>query len=81
MAWGVGGRRDVMLLELKHPLRRAQELRPRKHMLEEMGAAYTASGMITLDGTRMYTLTAATDDVIDEALACFKRVLASIEDA
>ena len=71
----------VMLLDLKHPLRLAKELKPRKHMMEEMGAAYTASGMITLAGSRMYTSMADTDEVIDEALARFERVLASVEGA
>ena len=37
----------VMVLDLKHPLRLAKELKPRKHMLEEMGAAYTASAVFT----------------------------------
>ena len=69
----------VMLLDLKHPLRLAKELKPRKHMLEEMGAAYTANGMITLAGSRMYTSMADTDEVIDDALARFERVLASVE--
>jgi glutamate-1-semialdehyde 2,1-aminomutase len=69
----------VMLLDLKHPLRLAKELKPRKHMMEEMGAAYTASGLITLAGSRMYTSMADTDDVIDDALQRFERVLASVE--
>jgi glutamate-1-semialdehyde aminotransferase len=69
----------VMLLDLKHPLRLAKELKPRKRMMEEMGAAYTASGMITLAGSRMYTSMADTDEVIDDALERFERVLASVE--
>ncbi len=71
----------VMLLDLKHPLRLAKELKPRKHMLEEMGAAYAATGMITLAGSRMYTSMADTDGVIDDALERFERVLASVEGA
>lgn len=69
----------VMLLDLKNPLRLAKELKPRKHMMEEMGAAYTANGLITLAGSRMYTSMADTDEVIDDALARFERVLASVE--
>jgi Glutamate-1-semialdehyde aminotransferase len=69
----------VMLLDLKHPVRLAKELKSRKHMLEEMGAAYTASGVITLAGSRMYTSMADTDDVIDDALERFERVLSSVE--
>ena len=71
----------VMVLDLKRPLRLAKELKPRKHMLEEMGAAYAATGMITLAGSRMYTSMADTDGVIDDALERFERVLASVEGA
>jgi glutamate-1-semialdehyde 2,1-aminomutase len=69
----------VMLLDLKHPLRLARELKPRKHMMEEMGAAYTANGLITLAGSRMYTSMADTDEVIDDALERFERGLGSVE--
>jgi glutamate-1-semialdehyde 2,1-aminomutase len=71
----------VMLLDLKHPLRFAKEMKPRKHMMEEMGAAYTANGLITLAGSRMYTSMADTDEVIDDALERFERVLSSVEGA
>ncbi len=69
----------VMLLDLKSPVRFLKEMKPRKHMMEEMGAAYTANGLITLAGSRMYTSMADTDEVIDEALARFEKVLASVE--
>jgi L-ribulose-5-phosphate 4-epimerase len=69
----------VMLLDLKNPLRFARQMKPRKHMMEEMGAAYTANGLITLAGSRMYTSMADTDEVIDDALERFERVLASVE--
>ena len=65
----------VMLLDFRHPLRLAKELKPRKHMIEEMGAAYMANGLITLAGSRMYTSLADTDEVIDDALARFEAVL------
>ena len=48
------------------------ELKPRKHMMEEMGAAYMANGLITLAGSRMYTSMADTDEVIDDALNRFE---------
>ena len=54
---------------------------PRKHMMEEMGAAYMANGLITLAGSRMYTSMADTDEVIDDALARFERVLSNVEGA
>ena len=69
----------VMLLDLHNPLKLARELKPRRHMLEEMGAAYMANGLITLAGSRMYTSMADTDEVIDEALNKFEGVLASME--
>jgi glutamate-1-semialdehyde aminotransferase len=65
----------VMLLDLKNPIRLWKELKPRKHMMEEMGAAYMATGLVTLAGSRMYTSMADTDEVIDDALAKFDSVL------
>ena len=69
----------VMLLDLHNPLKLARELKPRKHMMEEMGAAYMANGLITLAGSRMYTSMADTDPVIDDALIKFEAVLSSVE--
>jgi glutamate-1-semialdehyde 2,1-aminomutase len=69
----------TMLLDFHHPLRLAKELKPRKHMMEEMGAAYMANGLITLAGSRMYTSMADTDKVIDDALTRFESVLSSVE--
>ena len=65
----------VMLLDLKHPIRLLKELKPRRNMMEEMGAAYMAEGLVTLAGSRMYTSMADTDEVIDDALARFDEVL------
>ncbi len=69
----------VMLLDLHNPLKLMKELKPRKEMMEEMGAAYMANGLITLAGSRMYTSMADTDEVIDDALAKFETVLSSVE--
>jgi glutamate-1-semialdehyde aminotransferase len=69
----------VMLLDLRHPLRLLKELKPRKHMIEEMGAAYMAHGLVTLAGSRMYTSMADTDEVIDDALARYEEVLSSMQ--
>ncbi len=71
----------VMLLDLKNPIRLLRQLKPRKHMMEEMGAAYMAQGLVTLAGSRMYTSMADTDDVIDEALERFEYVLTGVEGA
>ena len=69
----------VMLLDLHNPLKLLKELKPRKEMIEQMGAAYMANGLITLAGSRMYTSMADTDEVIDEALRRFDVVLSSVE--
>ncbi|KAE8753832.1 aminotransferase class III-fold pyridoxal phosphate-dependent enzyme [Paraburkholderia madseniana] len=67
----------VLLLDtssLLKLLRVKEEAKGRKHMMEEMGAAYTAHGLITLAGSRIYTSLADTDDVIDDALNRFEDV-------
>jgi glutamate-1-semialdehyde 2,1-aminomutase len=69
----------VMLLDTRHPIKLLREMKPRKHMMEEMGAAYTSQGVITLAGSRMYTSMADTDEVIDEALSRFEAVLSMVE--
>jgi glutamate-1-semialdehyde 2,1-aminomutase len=65
----------VMLLDLKNPLKTLKEIKSRRHMIEEMGAAYMSQGLITLAGSRMYTSMADTDEIIDEALKKFEIVL------
>jgi glutamate-1-semialdehyde 2,1-aminomutase len=64
----------VLLLTMRNPLKIMREAKERKHVMEEMGAAYTAHGMITLAGSRIYTSMADTDDVIDNALDRFESV-------
>jgi len=58
-----------------------KEIKERKAVMEEMGAAYTAEGIITLAGSRLYTSAAYTDSMVDEAVAAFDRVFAKIEGA
>jgi glutamate-1-semialdehyde aminotransferase len=67
----------VMLLDFRNPLKLAREMKPRKHLIEEMGAAYMSQGLVTLAGSRMYTSMADTDEIIDEALNRFEVVLSS----
>jgi glutamate-1-semialdehyde 2,1-aminomutase len=67
-----------MLLDLHNPIRLLKGLKPRRNMMEEMGAAYMANGLITLAGSRMYTSMADTDGIIDEALNRFEIVLSSV---
>ena len=69
----------VMLLDFRNPIKVAREMKPRTHMMQEMGAAYMARGIITLAGSRMYTSMADTDEIIDESLNCFEEVLTSVE--
>jgi len=67
----------VLLLDTSnlYKLWRARnEAKARKHMMEEMGAAYSAHGLITLAGSRIYTSLADTDEVIDDALNRFEDV-------
>ncbi len=56
-----------------------KEIKARKHMMEKMGAAYMAEGLVTVAGSRMYTSMADTDEIIDEALVRFERVFKNIE--
>jgi len=58
-----------------------KEIKARKTVMEEMGAAYTAEGIITLAGSRLYTSAAYTPELIDQALGAFDRVFAHIEGA
>jgi glutamate-1-semialdehyde 2,1-aminomutase len=55
-----------------------EEIKKRKHVMEEMGAAYMAEGIITLAGSRMYTSMADTDEVIEDALDRFENVFDKI---
>lgn len=51
----------------------------RKVSMEIMGAAYMASGIVTLAGSRLYTSLADTDEVIDDALARFEQVFQKVK--
>ena len=68
----------VLLLDVSDP-EFFPKLLQRRKIAEEMGAAYTAEGIITLAGSRLYTSMADTDDVIAEAVAGFRRVLENVE--
>jgi glutamate-1-semialdehyde 2,1-aminomutase len=58
-----------------------KEIKARKVVMEEMGAAYAAEGVITLAGSRLYTSAAHTEGTIDDAVAAFDRVFARVEGA
>ncbi|EPG73193.1 aminotransferase, class III [Leptospira fainei serovar Hurstbridge str. BUT 6] len=62
--------------KIKRTIREAHE---RKKAMEEMGAAYTAEGLVTLAGSRLYTSASDTDAVIDEALKRFEKVFQKVE--
>jgi glutamate-1-semialdehyde 2,1-aminomutase len=44
-----------------------------------MGMAYSAQGLTTLTGSRIYTSMADTDEVVEDALNRFDTVLGSVE--
>ncbi|GAA1595100.1 aminotransferase class III-fold pyridoxal phosphate-dependent enzyme [Actinoplanes couchii] len=69
----------VMLLDMRNPIKLLKENKGRKQLMEQMGAAYAAHGIITLAGSRMYTSMADTDEVIDDALSRFDQVFAQVE--
>ena len=69
----------VMLLDMHNPVKLLKENKPRKRLMEQMGAAYAAHGIITLAGSRMYTSMADTDAVIDDALERFDRVFSMVD--
>lgn len=56
-----------------------KEIKVRKFMMEEFGAAFMAEGLITLAGSRMYTSAVDTDEIIDDAVERFERVLSQVE--
>ncbi|WP_377293342.1 aspartate aminotransferase family protein [Rhizobium sp. SG2393] len=64
----------VLLMSMRNPLKLMREANARKHLMEEMGAAYMAHGILTLAGSRIYTSMADTDEVIDDALNRFESV-------
>jgi len=68
-----------MLLDFKNPLKLLKELKPRKHHDGRDGRSLHGKRIVTLAGSRMYTSIADTDEVIDDALKRFERVLASVE--
>jgi glutamate-1-semialdehyde 2,1-aminomutase len=68
----------VMLLDIMDP-NAIPQVNPRKHLMEEMGAAYEMEGIITIGGSRVYTSLADTDEVIDDSIERFDRVYAKVE--
>lgn len=52
-----------------------KETGKRQKEMEHMGAAYMAEGIITLAGSRLYTSAAYTEEMIDDVLERFERVL------
>jgi glutamate-1-semialdehyde 2,1-aminomutase len=57
------------------------EINQRKKLMEEMGAAYMAEGIVTLAGSRLYMSMADTDEVVDDALNRFENVFKNIRKA
>ena len=68
----------VLLMSMRNPVKLMKEANARKHMMEELGAACLAHGILTLAGSRLYTSMADTDEVIDDALVRFEQVLSLV---
>lgn len=68
-----------MIKSLLGVLKKEPEVMLRKVAMEHMGAAYMASGIVTLAGSRLYTSLADTDEIIDEALNKFEDVFKKVE--
>jgi len=66
-------------LDYLHIGRVLREIKERKSLMDTYGAAYSAEGIVTLAGSRMYTSAADDDSVIDDALLRFDRVFASVD--
>lgn len=66
----------LKLLKIKSVLK---EIDNRKKLMEEMGAAYMAEGVVTLAGSRLYMSMADTNDVVDDALNRFENVFKNID--
>lgn len=64
----------LLLMSMRNPIKLLREVHARRHLMEEMGAAYLANGILTVGGSRIYTSMADTDDVIDDALNRFEDV-------
>ncbi len=62
-------------LKIKSALK---EIDARKKLMEQMGAAFMAEGIVTLAGSRLYMSMADTDPVIDDALNRFENVFKHI---
>ena len=56
-----------------------KETSRRQIEMEHIGAAYMAEGIITLAGSRLYTSAAYDEEMIDDVLRRFERVLACCE--
>nr|MDO8115189.1 aminotransferase class III-fold pyridoxal phosphate-dependent enzyme [Candidatus Sigynarchaeota archaeon] len=70
----------AMFVDLNDP-KAMESAKARKVMMEEMGAAYMAEGIITLAGSRIYTMMAHTDKIIDDAIQRFDRIFSMSEAA
>jgi glutamate-1-semialdehyde 2,1-aminomutase len=64
----------LLLMSMRNPIKLLREVHARRQLMEEMGAAYLAHGILTVGGSRIYTSMADTDAVIDDALDRFESV-------
>jgi len=67
----------AMLVDFTQPGALEQALM-RKELMEEMGAAYTAMGIITIGGSRIYTNMMDSDEIIDDAIQRFDSIFQNV---
>ena len=70
---------DVNLVKFWTIPKVLKELKIRKDIMEQMGAAFMSAGIVTLAGSRLYTSAAQTDEIIDESLEKFESVFKEIK--
>jgi len=56
-----------------------KQAKARKAVMEAYGAAYMAEGIVTLAGSRLYTSSVDTDEIVDDALGRFERVFENVD--
>jgi len=68
----------VLLVDISDPQGLFKILQ-RKEIAKQIGAGFTAEGIITLAGSRLYTSMADTDEIIEQAVEGFARVMENCE--
>lgn len=67
-----------MLADMRNPLKLLEDNKPRKELMDQMGAAYATHGVISLARSGLYTSMADADEVIDDEIVRFGQVFAQV---